>query len=326
MVCRLVHMIGFQKALVPTKRLQRRLLVVPASNKSPKRGLGRGFESLIPTDLLDESFDPTASQYQQVSELRQIKLNQIIADPDQPRKKLDLDELEDLAASIREHGIVQPIIVTPYKGGYQIVAGERRFRASKIAGLDKIPALVRTLTDQHKLEISLIENLQRKDLNIMETATAYLKLRDQFNLNLEQIGKRVGNRSVSAVSNKLRLLKLPSFVHEVLIEEALSEGQVRPLIGLDDEIIKKVLPQIMREDWSSRRVEQFVVDLKKNRSNTKMSPSRQMREQPYSMQLKNIKNHLKAEVNIRTNSKGAGQISIKFKNETEFERLQKLLS
>jgi len=300
---------------------------VPASNKkNPNRGLGRGFESLIPTDLLDESFDPTASQDQQVSELRQIKLDQIVVDPDQPRKKLDLDELEDLAASIREHGIVQPIIVTPYKGGYQIVAGERRFRASKIAGLDKIPALVRTLTDQHKLEISLIENLQRKDLNIMETATAYLKLRDQFNLNLEQIGKRVGNRSVSAVSNKLRLLKLPSFVHEVLIEEALSEGQVRPLIGLDDEIIKKVIPQIMREDWSSRRVEQFVVDLKKNRSNTKMSPSRQMREQPYSMQLKNIKNHLKAEVNIRTNSKGAGQISIKFKNETEFERLQKLLS
>jgi len=299
---------------------------VPISDKkSPKRGLGRGFESLIPTDLLDESFDPTASQDQQVSELRQIKLDQIVIDPNQPRKQLDQDDLGDLAASISEHGVVQPIIVTPYKGGYQIVAGERRFRASKIAGLDKIPALVRTLTDQHKLEISLIENLQRKDLNVMETATAYLKLRDQFNLSLEQIGKRVGNRSVSAVSNTLRLLKLPSFVHKALIEENLTEGQARPLIGFDNETIKKILPQIMRENWTSRKVEQFVVNLKKNRSNTWMSPSRQMHEQPYKLQLKRIQNHLKTEVNIHTNSKGAGQITIKFKNEKEFERLQELL-
>jgi ParB-like partition proteins len=299
---------------------------VPISDKkSPKRGLGRGFESLIPTDLLDESFDPTASQDQQVSELRQIKLDQIVIDPNQPRKQLDQDDLGDLAASISEHGVVQPIIVTPYKGGYQIVAGERRFRASKIAGLDKIPALVRTLTDQHKLEISLIENLQRKDLNVMETATAYLKLRDQFNLSLEQIGKRVGNRSVSAVSNTLRLLKLPGFVHKALIEENLTEGQARPLIGFDNETIKKILPQIMRENWTSRKVEQFVVNLKKNRSNTWMSPSRQMHEQPYKLQLKRIQDHLKTEVNIHTNSKGAGQITIKFKNEKEFERLQELL-
>ena len=296
-----------------------------SDKKSPKRGLGRGFESLIPTDLLDESFDPTASQDQQVSELRQIKLDQIVIDPNQPRKQLDQDDLGDLAASISEHGVVQPIIVTPYKGGYQIVAGERRFRASKIAGLDKIPALVRTLTDQHKLEISLIENLQRKDLNVMETATAYLKLRDQFNLSLEQIGKRVGNRSVSAVSNTLRLLKLPGFVHKALIEENLTEGQARPLIGFDNETIKKILPQIMRENWTSRKVEQFVVNLKKNRSNTWMSPSRQMHEQPYKLQLKRIQDHLKTEVNIHTNSKGAGQITIKFKNEKEFERLQELL-
>ena len=111
---------------------------MPISN-SQKHGLGRGFESLIPTDLLDESFDPTASQDQQISELRQIKLDQIKIDPDQPRKDFNLEALEDLAASIKEHGVVQPIIVTPFNGGYQIVAGERRYRASKIAGLDKIP-------------------------------------------------------------------------------------------------------------------------------------------------------------------------------------------
>ncbi len=174
---------------------------MPVSNKSQKHGLGRGFESLIPTDLLDESFDPTASQDQMVSELRNIKIDQIVIDPNQPRRQFSQEELDELADSIDEHGVLQPIIVTPYKGGYQIVAGERRYRASKQAGLDKIPALVRTLTDQHRLEISLIENLQRQDLNPMETATAYLKLRDQFNLTIEQIGKRVGNRSMSAVSN-----------------------------------------------------------------------------------------------------------------------------
>jgi ParB family chromosome partitioning protein len=299
---------------------------VPVSNKkSLKKGLGRGFESLIPTDLLDESFDPTASQDQQVSELRQIKLNQIVVDPDQPRKHFEQEGLEDLAISITEHGVVQPIIVVPYKGGYQIVAGERRFHASKLAGLDKIPALVRTLTDQHKLEISLIENLQRKDLNVMETATAYLKLRDQFNLTLEQIGKRVGNRSVSAVSNKLRLLKLSNYARQMLVDEKITEGQIRPLIGLDEDIIKKVLPRIIRENWNSRKIEQFVVDFKKNHSNAQMSQSRQIHEQPYKKQLKRIQDRLKTDVNIRTNSKGAGQITIKFKNEKEFERLQKLL-
>jgi len=299
---------------------------VPISNnKNSKRGLGRGFESLIPVDLLDESFDPTASQDQQVSELRQIKLDQIVVDPDQPRKQVDQDSLEDLAASIREHGVVQPIIVTPYKGGYQIVAGERRFRASKIAGLDKIPALVRTLTGQHKLEVSLIENLQRKDLNVMETATAYLKLRDQFNLNLEQIGKRVGNKSTSAVSNTMRLLKLPSYMREALMNGTISEGQARPLIGLDESIIKKVFSRIINDGWTSRRVEQFLVDLKKNRKSPHMSPLRQIHEQPYKLQLKRIQNHLKTEVNIRTNSKGAGQITIKFKNEKDFERLQDLI-
>lgn len=299
---------------------------MPTSNgKNSKRGLGRGFDSLIPTDLLDESFDPTVSQDQQVSELRQIKLDQIITDSDQPRKQFDQIGLDDLAVSIREHGVLQPIIVTPHKGGYQVVAGERRLHASRLAGLDKIPALVRTLTGQHKLEISLIENLQRQDLNDMETATAYLKLRDQFNLTLEQIGKRVGNRSVSAVSNKLRLLKLPSFVQEMLVNGKLTEGQVRPLIGLELEITEQIIPKILREDWSSRKIEQFIVNLKKNRTSPEMSPERQIKEQPYGAQLKRIQNRLKTDVSINTNSRGAGRITIKFKNEKEFERLQDLL-
>lgn len=299
---------------------------MPVSNKkNSKYGLGRGFESLIPTDLLDESFDPTAQQDQQVSDLRQIKLSEIIIDPDQPRKNFNQDELNELAESIREHGVLQPIIVMPYKGGYQIVAGERRFRASQIVGLDKIPAIVRTLTDQHKLEISLIENLQRQDLNVMETATAFLKLRDQFNLTLEQIGKRVGNLSMSAVSNKLRLMKLPNYIKQLLAEGKLTEGQARPLIELDDEVIKKVVPKIIDENWTSRKVEQFVVNFKKNRDKAKLSPARQITEQPYKLQLEHIQKRLKMDVALHTNSKGAGQIVIKFKNELEFERLQKIL-
>ncbi|MDD3035717.1 MAG: ParB/RepB/Spo0J family partition protein [Candidatus Saccharimonadaceae bacterium] len=292
---------------------------------SSKKGLGRGFESLIPTDLLDESFDPTASQDQRVSELRQIKLSEIVADPDQPRKHFDQVELEELAASIKEFGVVQPIIVTANKGGkYQIVAGERRFRAAKIAGLEKIPALVRTLNDQHKLELSLIENLQRKDLNPLETATAYLKLRDQFNLSLEQIGKRLGNRSVSTVSNTMRLLKLPVFAKQMIVEGKITEGQIRPLIGLDDDVLEKVLDKIISENWPSRKIEQFIVDMKKSRADLK-NTSTQSVKHPFEKQLDRMKDRLKTDINIRTNSKGAGQITIKFKNKTEFERIHRII-
>lgn len=294
---------------------------MPAS----KKGLGRGFESLIPTDLLDESFDPTASQDEQVSELRQIKLDQIVADPDQPRRQFEQETLDELAASIAEHGILQPIVVTPYEGGYQIVAGERRFRASKIAGLDKIPALIRTLSGQHKLEISLIENLQRSDLNPLEMATAYMKLRDQFNLTLEQIGKRVGNKSVSAVSNVLRLLKLPDDAREALVAGKISEGQARPLIGLDKQTVSDILPLIIKEEWSARRIEQFTVDLKKQGPRTK-----RVALQPvagvHQIEVEQLKEHLKTDVSVRTNSRGAGQLVIKFSSDQEFERIQKLLA
>lgn len=292
---------------------------------SSKRGLGRGFETLIPTDLLDESFDPTVAKDHQVSELRQIKIDQIIVDPDQPRKQFDESGIEELAVSIREHGVLQPIIVAPHKNGYQVVAGERRLHASRIAGLDKIPALVRTLTGQHRLEVSLIENLQRKDLNDMETATAYTKLHSQFNMSLEQIGKRVGNKSIGAVSNKMRLLKLPMYVQEMIVKGLVTEGQVRPLIGMDEDIIKQVMDKIIREDLSARKIEQIIVDFKKNRTDTTMSRERQIKEQPYKIQLKRIQKHLKTDVSIQTSAKGSGKITIKFKNQDEFERLHNLL-
>jgi ParB family chromosome partitioning protein len=293
---------------------------------SAKKGLGRGFDSLIPTELLDESFDPTAAQDDQVSDLRQIKLSEITADPDQPRRHFDEVALDELTASIKEHGILQPIVVTPKAGGYQIVAGERRFRAAQMAGLEKVPALVRTLSNQHKLELSLIENLQRRDLNVLETATAYLKLRDQFNLTLDQIGQRVGGKSVSAVSNTLRLLRLPESVREALLDGRMREGQARPLVNLDPAIIEEVLPTILKEEWSARKIEQFIVQLKNAPKTTDTTaPRAKVDEQPYKETTARLVKRLATDVSVKTNAKGAGQIIIRFKSDDEFQRLEKLL-
>lgn len=292
---------------------------------SAKKGLGRSFDSLIPTELLDESFDPTALQDSKVSDLRNIKVSEISADPNQPRRHFDEIALHELSNSVKQHGVLQPIVVTSQAGGYIIVAGERRWRAAAMAGLDKIPALVRTLSDQHRLELSLIENLQRKDLNILETATAYLKLRDQFNLTLEQIGKSVGGKSMSTISNTLRLLRLPDSVKKALSEGQLSEGQARPLVNLDPELIEEILPLIVKEDWSARKVEQFIVQLKKGGAIAAKTKDKVVSGIPYEAETERFKKRFGTNVSVKTNAKGAGQIVIRFKSESEFKRLQKLL-
>lgn len=286
---------------------------------SAKRGLGRGFDSLIPSDLLDESFDPTAGQDNQVSELRNIKLEQIHPDPKQPRQMFDQQALAELAASIREHGIIQPLIVSPVQGGgYRIVAGERRYRAAGDAGLDKVPALVRTLTDQHKLELSLIENLQRRDLSAIETATAYVKLRDQFNLSLEQIGERVGGRSASSVSNTIRLLQLPKVVQQAIADGLLSEGQARPLINLDLETIENILPRIIEEGWSSRRIEQLAAHLKAEKKPTKLKTGP---VKHYVNETGRIAQWLSAPVDIKLGREGKGKLVISFKDDDDLRRI-----
>lgn len=286
-----------------------------------KKGLGRGFESLIPIDLLDETFDPTAQQDEQVSELRYLSLKQISPDPDQPRRTFDEVALQELAASIEQHGILQPIVVVVSGEGYQIVAGERRYRAATMIGLETVPALVRTLTNQHKLELSLIENLQRSDLNSIETATAYAKLRDQFNLTLEEIGERVGNKSTSAVSNTLRLLKLPKAAQHAIAKGELTEGQARPLVGQDDALIEELLPRIIAEEWSARKVEQYMV----NKKAQPAKPAKQTSYEADPQQVARLKKHLGSDVAIRTNSKGAGQVVIKFKSHEELERLLSMI-
>lgn len=292
---------------------------------SVKKGLGRGFDSLIPTELFDESFDPTAEQDEKVSELRQIKIEEVEADPSQPRRSFDEIALDELAISIAEHGILQPIVVTPYGGHYQIVAGERRWRAAKRAGLEKIPAIVRTLSDQHKLELSLIENLQRQDLNILETATAYLKLRDQFNLTLDEIGRRVGGKSPSSISNTLRLLRLPESVREALAEGKLREGQARPLVSIDPELTEEILPKILSEEWSARKIEQYAVQAKGVQKSTSESKPVSMVAMPYEKETGRFMKRFNTDVSVKTTAKGAGQIIIRFSNDKEFRRLSQLL-
>lgn len=226
------------------------------------KGLGRGFESLIPTELIDDEFDPTAAEDKKESELRQLKITDIVRDEEQPRRDFNQKALEALAASIKEHGILQPIVVTREEDKYKIVAGERRWRAAKIAGLDKIPAIIRTIDSQNRLELSIIENAQREDLNPLELATAYAKLSSQFNLSPKDIAVKVG-KSETSVQNYVNLLNLPDFAKRAIVEEKLSEGVMRPLTSRDEATIQKVLPKIIKEGWTARQVERYFAVTKK---------------------------------------------------------------
>lgn len=289
-----------------------------------KKGLGRGFDSLIPTELLDESFDPTAEQDERVSDLRYIKLASIMPDPDQPRREFDDDALVELSKSIKEHGVLQPVVVRPHGDGYMIVAGERRFRASKLAKLDRIPALVRTLSGQHRLELSLIENIQRRDLNPLETATAYLKLRDQFNLTLDDIGKRVGKTS-AAIANTMRLLRLPGAVRDVVARGELSEGQARSLTSLPEEEILRVVPRIIKEQWSARTIEHYVSNYKKLHGTTSTKGRKAVRSSRFIREEESFAKRFGTPVVVKETRKGAGRIIISFKDQADFERIAKLL-
>lgn len=289
-----------------------------------KKGLGRTFDSLLPTDLLNEAFDPTAGEDGKVSELRHIAIEDIAPDSDQPRRSFDEAALDELAASIKEHGVVQPLVVVAAGGTYQIVAGERRWRASKKAGLKKVPALVRTLSAQHRLEISLIENLQRRDLNALETATAYLKLRDQFNLKLEEIGARVGGRSVAAVSNALRLLHLPENAKQALVDGKITEGHARQVLALNEPSAQNsLLEHIINDGWSVRRSEQFVIGYKKGEgTNKKVAGVRSTLTE--TTLTRGLSKQLSTGVKIKTTAKG-GQLIIDFKDEGDLERIKKLI-
>lgn len=290
-----------------------------------KTGLGRGFDSLIPTDVLDESFDPTASQEAQTSDLRHLRCDEIIPNAEQPRRSFDEEALDELTASIREHGVLQPIVVTPHKSGYEIVAGERRWRAAQAAGLTKIPAIIRTLSDQHKLEIALIENLQRKDLNPLETATAYLKLHTQFNMTYEAIGQRVGGKAVSTISNVLRLLHLPDIAKKALVSGDISEGHARQVLALEDEKVQEELvKRIISEGWSVRKAEQFVVGFKKAGKAEQKTENAVSHTQTETQFTKHLSQRLGVPVRHKTTAKG-GQLIISYTSDDELAALEQKL-
>ena len=230
-----------------------------------KSGLGRGFDSLIPTELFDDEFDITAAEDKKESELKELPIDKVVRDEEQPRKEFNKEAIEALAASIKEHGVLQPIVVTKEEDKYKIVAGERRWRASKLAGLTKIPAIVRSIDLQKRLELAIIENAQREDLNAIELATAYAKLKAQFNLTAKEIAARVG-KSESSVFNTMRLLNFPDDVKQTIVKEKLSEGVMRPLVTAEPEMVKKVLPKIIEEGWTARKVERYMADNKKKSS------------------------------------------------------------
>lgn len=290
------------------------------------RGLGRGFDALIPTEF-NEAFDPTASEDKKSSKLVELKIGDIVPDEGQPRRNFKTEQLEALAASIKEHGVLQPIVVTKDGAKYRIVAGERRWRASQLAGLDKIPAIVRTLDAQNRLELSLIENVQRENLNAIETATAYMKLKEQFNMSSADVAKRIG-KSESSVINTMRLLSLPDKAKHLMVEHGLSEGQMRPLIMATPEQIDEVLPKIIEENWSARKVEQYMVEQKaKKKAALAAEEGRAKRiASPSDQRAASLSERLGVKVKVHTTTRGSGDIVLKFKNEKEFEKLCSILT
>lgn len=283
--------------------------------------LGRGFESLIPTELIDEEFDPTVKEDGKVSKLAEIKLEKIVRDENQPRKDFSEEGLKELSASIKEHGVLQPIVVSreenlPDGAEYKIVAGERRFRAAKIAGLLKIPAIVRTIDAQKRLELSIIENAQREDLSAIELATAYAKLKSQFNLSNKEIAKRVGKNEIT-IQNTLRLLNLSEEAKKAMRDYKLSEAVMRPLVGKDEKDVKKVLPKIIEEGWTARKVDEY---FKKERKK-KQSSSAALKLYEYEQHIQKLtEKYNVSKVKIEDKS-----VTLVCKTKAELDKLLKVL-
>jgi ParB family chromosome partitioning protein len=290
-----------------------------------KRGLGRGFDSLIPTEVIEEEFDVTASQDSEVSELRNIRLDRIVRNQNQPRKIFDSEELQSLANSIKEYGVLQPIVVTAKGDKFQIVAGERRFRASQLAGLETIPALVRTLSGQRKLETAIIENVQRKDLNPIEFATALAKMRDQFNLTQQQISDKIG-KSVAVISNHLRLFALPEEAKKALADGKIMEGHGRQLISLQDdpEAQKTLLNNIIKYKWSIHKTEEWVMNFRRVGAGGDLRKATRAISQENDF-TRSIASIIGLPVKQKAKGRGAGELIISYKTDADLDKIKAAL-
>ncbi|MBM7567943.1 ParB/RepB/Spo0J family partition protein [Paenibacillus sacheonensis] len=276
--------------------------------------LGRGLDALIPSLAVSEE-----------DKVVEVPLTQLRPNPYQPRKTFDDEAIRELAESIKQHGVIQPIIVRTVLKGYEIIAGERRFRASQLCGNTTIPAVVRNFSDLQVMEIALIENLQREDLNAIELSVAYQALMDKFNLTQEELSMKVG-KSRSHIANFLRLLSLPDQIKENVSRGTLSMGHARAIVGVKEDARKKELAELtVANEWSVRQLEEAIKNLDQQvPSKTKETPSNKKKD-PYINEVEeSLRERFKTTVKIKQ-QKDKGRIELMYYNKQDLERLLELL-
>ena len=279
-------------------------------------GLGRGLDALIDTTHVDTNGG---------SSINEVELRLIVANPDQPRRNFDEEALQELADSIREHGVISPITLRKNDDDtYMIIAGERRFRAAKMAGLETIPAYIRTVEDENVMEMALVENIQRQDLNAIEIALAYEHLMENEGMTQEKVSERVG-KSRAAIANYLRLLKLPAQVQMALQKKEIDMGHCRALLALDSPSLQiKLFKEIQKNGYSVRKVEEMVQRLKNGEdveSGKKTITAKAQVPEEFAMLRDRLSSFLNTKVQFTCSSKGKGKISIPFANEEELEHI-----
>lgn len=293
------------------------------------RGLGKGLDSLIPvsgsTKPVSEKNMATEKEDNKGSETI-VKITQVEPNREQPRKNFDEDALQELADSIKQFGLLQPILVQDRKTHYEIIAGERRWRAAKLAGLKEVPVIIRDYTDQEIVEISLIENIQREDLNPIEEAQAYKRLLTEFNLKQDEVAERV-SKSRTAVTNSMRLLKLCDEVQQMIIDDMLSTGHARALISIEDPEQQYTIAQkIFDEKLSVRDVEKLVKNLNKPEKPKKEDKEDKSLSIIYQDIEEKLKQSLGTKVEISSKGNGSGKVEIEFYNHDDLDRIIELLS
>ena len=295
-----------------------------------RNGLGKGLDSLIPNKnekkpKTSAKIDDREKKEEEVLKSGEImvKINQVEPNRDQPRKDFDEDALVELADSIKQFGILQPLIVQKKKDYYEIIAGERRWRAAKIAGVKEVPVIVKEFTDQEIVEISLIENIQRENLNPIEEAMAYKRLLEEFNLKQDEVAERV-SKSRTAVTNSMRLLKLSPRVQQMIVDDMISTGHARALLAIDDEEQQYMLAnKIFDEKLSVRETEKLVKALK----NPKKEIKKTVVEHTfvYENLEEQMKNIIGTKVSVNPKANGKGKIEIEYYSEEELERIYDLI-
>lgn len=289
-----------------------------------KKGLGKGLDSLISNKIDHDLKKKVEEKTQDVSRETFLPLSRIEPNREQPRRNFDETALKELADSIKVHGIIQPLVVRERGSQFEIIAGERRFRAAHLAGLKEVPVLIRSYSEEELYEIALIENIQREDLNAIEEAVAYKKLMEEYHLTQELVAERVAKSRV-AITNSLRLLKLDERVQEMIIQKQLSAGHARALLALEDGEEQFALAQeIVKQKLSVREVEKRV----HTRLNTKEEKEKEENSAEtaiYAAYEEKLKSALGTKVNIHRKNRSAGKIEIEYYSVDEFERLMQLL-